>query len=147
MRRSFFILLLSTAWIVAHAQDTLDFARYKWGSPLSVMQERFALKLLKEQSPTARYSSNLSSLGNASLNDCQFEFTSGKFSGVAATTPGKADSEKLLRWLESRFGPGESREPLGLQWFSGDTHIWFDTARSGEGYLYWYFLERQPAKE
>jgi hypothetical protein len=148
VRRSFFItLLLVLAVVLAHAQDTLDLTRFKWGTPLSVMQDRFALKSLKEQGSTARYSSNVLSIGEALLDDCQFEFTDGRFSGIAATTPGERDSEKLLQWLESRFGPGESREPLGWQWLSGDTHIWFDVARAGDGYLYWYSLRLQPAKE
>lgn len=146
MRRSLLIPLLCLAGFIAHAQDTLDFTRYTWGTVLSVMQDRFDLKLLKKQGPTTSYSSNISFLGGAALDDCQFEFTAGKFSGVAATTPGRADSEKLLRWLESRFGRGESREPLGWQWFSGTTHIWFDMSKAGEGWLYWYSLEYQPTK-
>ncbi len=147
MRRSLLILLLSTACFFAHAQDTLDFTRFTWGTPLSAMQEQFGLKLLKEQGETRSYSSNVSSIGGADLDDCQFEFTDGKFSGIAATTPGKADSDKLRRWLESRFGRGENREPLGWQWFSEGTHIWFDMAKAGEGFLYWYSLELQPMKE
>src|SRR5512140_1417814 len=138
MRRSLLILLLPNACFLAHAQDTLDFTRYKWGTPLSVMREHFNLKPLKEQGQTAYYSSTVSLIGDASLDDCRFEFTNGEFSGLAATTAGRADSEKLLHWLESRFGPGENREPLGWQWFSGETHIWFDMARAGEGWLYWY---------
>jgi hypothetical protein len=147
MRRSLLILLLSTACLFARAQDTLDFTRFTWGTPLSAMQEQFGLKLLKEEGETRSYSSNVSSIGGADLDDCQFEFTDGKFSGIAATTPGRADSGKLRRWLESRFGQGENREPLGWQWFSDGTHIWFDIARAGEGYLYWYSLELQPMKE
>lgn len=147
MRRSLPILLLPIACFLAHAQDTLDFTHCKWGTAFSEMQERFELKPLQGPGPTARYSANLSSIGDAALEDCQFEFTGGKFSGVAATTPGTADSERLLRWLESRFGPGESREPLGWQWFKGETHIWFDMSKSGgEGWLYWYSLEYQPTK-
>lgn len=148
LRRSLHILLLfCVAGILAQAQDTLDFTRYKWGTAFSTMQKQFELKPLKEQGPTARYTSNIPSLGGAALDDCQFEFTDGKFSGVAATTPGRADSEQLRRWLESRFGPGENREPLGWQWFFGDTHIWFDMAKAGEGWLYWYSLELQPRKD
>ncbi len=147
VRRSLFILLLGVTGILAHAQDTLDFARYTWGTAFSTMQKRYDLKPLKEQGTTASYSSNVSSIGDAALDDCQFEFTNGKFSGIAATTPGRTDSEALLRWLESRFGPGESREPLGRQWFFNGTHVWFDMASGGEGWLYWYSLEMQPAKE
>jgi len=146
LRRSFFIIALLGLG-GTQAEDTLDFTRFAWGTPLSVMQERFALILVKEQVPTARYSSNVPSIGDADLDDCQFEFTKGKFSGIAATTSGKANSEKLLHWLESRFGSGESREPLGWQWFSGKTHVWFDMAKTGDGWLYWYSLELQPAKE
>lgn len=146
MRRSLLILLLPIACFVARAQDTLDFARYKWGTPLSVMQEHFGLKLPKAQGGTVSYSSNLLNLGDAILDDCEFEFTDGRFSGIAATTPGKADSKKLLSWLESKFGPGESLEPLGWQWFKGQTHIWFDMAQAGEGWLYWYSLQYQPLK-
>lgn len=140
-------MLFSIACLSAHAQDNFDFTRYTWGTPFSAMRERFNLKPLKSQGPAARYSTNVSSLGDAEVDECQFEFTDGRFSGIAATTPGKADSDKLLRWLKSRFGPGESREPLGWQWFSGDTHIWFDMARAGEGWLYWYSLAMQQAKE
>ncbi len=146
MRRSLLVLLLPLVGFLARAQDTLDFVRYNWGTPLSIMQEHFDLKPVKEQGATARYSSNVSSLGEAGLSDCQFEFTEGKFSGIAATTPGKADSDRLLSWLKSRFGPGESKEPLGWQWFKGETHIWFDMAKAGEGWLYWYSLEYQPMK-
>ncbi len=147
MLRSLLISLIFLVSYSARAQDALDFTRYDWGTALSVMQERFALQPLKHQGSTARYSSNVSSLGDADLNDCQFEFTGGKFSGVAATTPGRSDSDKLLRWLQSRFGPGENREPLGWQWFTNGTHIWFDMAKAGEGWLYWYSLELQPDKE
>ncbi len=147
MRRSLLLLLFLITCLLARAQDTLDFTRYTWGTPLSVMQEHFGLKPIKEQGATAQYSSNVTSLGEADLNDCLFEFTNGKFSGIAATTPGKTDSDKLLQWLKSRFGPGESTEPLGWQWFKGQTHIWFDMSKSeGEGWLYWYSLEYQPLK-
>jgi len=144
--RSLFISLLFLLSVSARAHDPFDFTRYEWGTALSVMQERFALQPLTQQGSTARYSSNVSSLGAADVNECQFEFTGGKFSGVAATTPGRTDSEKLLRWLQSRFGPGENREPLGWQWFTNGTHIWFDMANGGEGWLYWYSLELQPDK-
>jgi hypothetical protein len=147
MPRSLLILPVVLFALAAHAQDTLDFTRFKWGTPLSGMQEHFGLKLLKEQDGTARYSAELSTIGGADLNDCQFEFTNGNFSGVAATTPGEQDSKKLRRWLESKFGPGENREPLGWQWFSGNAHIWFDMAKSGEGWLYWYSLDMQSAKD
>jgi hypothetical protein len=147
MRRSSLILLFSIACFSAHAQDTHVFSGYKWGTPFTAMQGQFDLKPLKVQDSTARYSSNISSLGEADLDDCQFEFTSGKFSGILATTPGESDSKKLLHWLESRFGPGENREPLGWQWFKEGTHIWFDMSKSGgEGWLYWYSLEYQPLK-
>jgi hypothetical protein len=147
MRRSLLILLLSTACFSAHAQDTDDFSRYSWGTPLTTMQAQFDLKPVKRQDSTACYSSNVSSLGGAELDDCQFEFINGKFSGVAATTPGKAESDKLLRWLKSRLGPGESREPLGWQWFKEGTHVWFDMSKSGgEGWLYWYSLGYQTMR-
>ncbi len=111
------------------------------------MRDRFELKPMRDQGATTRYSSNVSSLGDATLDDCQFEFTNGKFSGIVATTPGREDSEKLIRWLQARFGQGESREPLGWQWFLEGTHIWFDVAIAGEGYLYWYSLDLQPMKD
>ena len=56
MRRSLLILLLSTACLFARAQDTLDFTRFTWGTPLSAMQEQFGLKLLKEEGETLHLS-------------------------------------------------------------------------------------------
>jgi len=145
--RSSFILIVSMAGFVAHAQDSLDFTRFKWGTPLSIMQDRFTLTPIKTKGVTWRYASNVSFIGGVSIDDCQFEFTNGEFSGIAATTPGKKDSQELVAWLMTRFGPGENREPLGWQWFQNDTHVWFDMARSGEGFLYWYSLKLQPARE
>jgi hypothetical protein len=145
--RSCFIALVCLTTFIGRAQDTLDLARYKWGTPLSVMQERFGLRPVKIQEATVRYSSTVSFVGKAAVGDCQFEFTDGKFSGVAAMTSDQRESHDLLKFLKDAFGPGESREPLGWQWFSGDTHIWFDIARAGDGYLYWYSLKLQPGKE
>jgi len=146
MRRSLLILLFFLVCYSARAQDTGDFSRYAWGTPLAAMQGQFDLKPINTQDSTARYSSNVSLLGDADLDDCQFEFTNGKFSGIVAMTPGKTDSYKLVKWLESRFGPGEGVEPLGWQWFKEGTHIWFDMAKAGEGYLYWYSLKYQAMK-
>ena len=147
MRCSCLILLLCLATAPCFAQDSLGLDHYRWGTPLSAMQGPFALRPLEQRGTTSVYSSNLSNLGGATLDDCQFEFVGGRFSGIAATTPGRSDSEMLLRWLQARFGPGENREPLGWQWFLDGVHISFDMARAGEGWLYWYPVALQPAKE
>lgn len=147
MRRAFVITLLCLSAVPGFGQDSLGLDHYRWGTPISVMQDPFALRPLEQRGPTSVYSSNLSMLGDAKLDDCQFEFVNGRFSGIAATTPGRDDSDKLLRWLQARFGPGENREPLGWQWFLDGVHVSFDVARAGEGWLYWYPVALQPAKE
>lgn len=121
--------------------DTLPqdgFQEIPWGTSLARLAQKFELSLLSTEGECHRYSSNIRKVGTAEVSECEFEFVKDEFAGVAILTSGARNTHRLLAYLKKLFGKGHQESPRAYQWFSGQTHVFYDEDSDGDGYIYWY---------
>jgi hypothetical protein len=104
------------------------------------MQQGFEMQLTAQWGRTSQYSVHIERVAGVELSSCEFEFTSGKFSGVVLMTADRKNSRHLLALLEKTYGQWHEDEILGRQWFHGRTHVSYDEGSDGNAYVYIYYL-------
>ena len=109
-----------------------------WGTPLEEMRERYALVLADSDSVWSRYTSAVSRIGGAEVQECLLEFRGDAFAGAALMTHGEKNSRRLLEHLFRVFGKGKRENARTYQWLSPKTHLFYDEDSAGDGYVYWY---------
>jgi hypothetical protein len=138
-----FMALSPQSWS-GDPRSEITLTEWAWGTPQVVIQADVELQPAGFAGRTARYQSNLIQIRSIPVEPCQFEFTGGRFSGLAFTTRGKADSRRMLGLLEKCYGPVVDQERRGFQWLRGDTHVAYDEDSRGDAYVYLYTLRLQP---
>ena len=139
-RLSLIFIGLALSFSAARGQFDDGFMGRIWGTPLKEMQQGFELKLTAQRGRTFQYSVSIERVAGVELSSCEFEFTSGKFSGVILLTGDRQNSHRLLALLERTYGEWQEEEILGHQWFHGKTHVSYDEGRDGNAYVYIYCL-------
>ena len=134
------LFLLLSGFPVARAQFDDGYLGNRWGTPLTLMEQKFELKLSLQRGRAQQYRSNVETIGGVQLSSCDFEFTSGKFTGVILLTRDRANSHRLLALLRKTYGEGREDDTLGYQWFNKRTHVSYDEGRDGDAYVYLYCL-------
>jgi hypothetical protein len=132
------IALVSVGVSSASAPQEEGFQEIPWGTPLARLEQKFELSPLSKEGECHRYSSNVRQVGTAKVSDCEFEFVRDEFAGVAILTSGPRNTHRLLAYLKKLFGEGHQESPRAYQWFSGQTHVFYDEDSDGDGYIYWY---------
>lgn len=141
LRRSLLLCVgLALSLSAVRGQFDDGFMGRRWGTSLEEMQQGFELKLTGQRGRTVQYGATLDSVAAVALSSCEFEFTSGKFSGVVLMTGNRQNSRRLLSLLEKTYGEWHEDEILGYQWFHGRTHVSYDEGRDGNAYVYIYYL-------
>lgn len=111
-----------------------------WGTPFARMQQRFELTLALQRGRTQQYRANVDTVDGVELSSCDFEFTSGKLTGVILLTHDRTNSRRLFDLLRETYGEGREDDVLGYQWFSERTHVSYDEGKDGNAYVYLYRL-------
>ena len=124
----------------ARGQVNDGFLGNPWGTSFARMQQRFGLKLTLQRGWTQQYRANVNRVDGIELASCDFEFTSGKLSGVILLTGDITNSRRLFDLLRRTYGEGREVDILGYQWFSERTHAAYDEARDGDAYVYLYCM-------
>jgi hypothetical protein len=141
LRRSLLIVIgLTVSLSAVRGQFDDGFMGRRWGTPLEEMEQVFGLTLTAERGRTFQFSANVQRVAGVELSSCEFEFTSGKFSGVVLMTADRKNSHRLLALLEKTYGRWHEDEILGRQWFHGRTHASYDEGSDGNAYVYIYYL-------
>jgi hypothetical protein len=132
-------------WIaqVSSAQPEGWFLGNPWGTSLSRLQQKHALREITKTQERVTYASDIRQLGHADLDECNLEFVDGRFSGVTVTTKGEENSTHLLKYLRRMFGEGRSPNPPAITWVMETTRICYDIDSAGDAYVYWYSLIHQ----
>ena len=133
---SFLVSFFLSAW--ASAQSGAPFPGFPWGTPYPRIQHARALSRTELDERAEQFKVPVQRLGSAELEDCEFEFNNGLFSGIIIMTRGRENTRALLRYLEDRFGKGAESEPRYWQWLKSDEYISLDEDSAGDGYVLWY---------
>ena len=137
----FFLAIGLTA--TTAAQSGPGFPGFGWGTPYDRIQrvEAFQSSELDERADQVKV--RVDHLGEAKLEDCEFEFNNGLFSGIIIMTRGEKNTVALHAYLTSRFGEVKESEPRFWQWLAGDTYVSLDEDSGGDGYVLWYGIDWQ----
>lgn len=118
---------------------------WPWGTSREAIARWQQLEPLPAGEPgVLKFRTELSSLGEAVLWDCDFEFVRDRFAGVVITTRGRGNSRALLRELRRLYGPGLEEDPRGVGWLTSTTHARYDEDSEGDAYVYIYGLRLHP---
>ena len=111
-----------------------------WGTSFAQMRQRFELTFALQRARTEQYRASVDTVDGVELASCDFEFTSGKLSGVILLTSDRTNSRRLFDLLRRTYGEGREDDILGYQWFSERTHASYDEGWDGNAYVYLYCL-------
>lgn len=128
----------------APAQQSAGIPGWPWETPLATIQKSLHLRQAAVTGRTVRYRANLEEICSIPVDDCQLEFTEGRFSGLAFTTRGEVHSRRILAVLEGTFGRVQGGGQRGFQWLERDTHVAYDEDSRGDAYVYLYDVTLQP---
>lgn len=130
---------------LAVAQPDTTFPGFAWGTPYAKIERVSSLLPTDLDERAEQVRVRIDSLGNAKLEDCEFEFNGGCFSGIIIMTRGHENTAALREYLERRFGKGTLTETRFWQWLFGDTYLSLDEDSAGDGYVLWYGIHWQNA--
>lgn len=138
--RWLFLLAFSTWAGNAAAQEWFrhGFLSYPWGMPIDSMKRSVPLASPRIDGANQWFETDIRILDGVSVQDCEFEFTEGRFSGVLLRTASARQSHRLRSWIEEHLGASNQNDSLGDQWLQNDIHIKYDESTTGEAYTYWY---------
>jgi hypothetical protein len=136
---TFVLLFAGLGYPAAHAQTCL--IDLPWGLPRGDLEGQFHLQSVERDPTSTRFFAQADTLGGARLEECQFEFSGGRLSGIAVLTNGAKNTHAVLRFLKRRLGPGMKEDEKTYAWFSGGTHYKYDEDSAGDGYIYWYQMK------
>lgn len=125
------------------AQVRDGFETHGWGSPLQEMERAFELRLLQTRGEYRQYETNIRTIEEVAIENCRFEFVEERFCGIAILVSGRASSRKVFGLLERSYGKGMQTGPVGYQWLSPVTHVFYDEDRIGNAYIYLYSVNLQ----
>jgi hypothetical protein len=131
----------------ASAQLSDGFREYRWGSPLQTMQERFELQLVQARGAYQQFDTDIYGVEDVTLQNCRFEFVDEKFCGIAILVGGRSLSRRLFDLLRITYGEAVQTSPIGYQWLSSATHVFYDEDRIGNAYVYIYSVDLQGDPE
>jgi hypothetical protein len=131
----------------AAAQIKDGFREYRWGSPMPAMEKVFDLRLVHIRGEYVRYDTNIEIIENVALRNCHFEFVSGRFCGIVILVSGRTASRQFFDLLRRDYGEGQQTSPIGCQWLSPVTHVYYDEDRIGNAYVYIYSIDFQGNPE
>ncbi len=139
------LIVAASLTFTARAQTRSEFPGFAWGTPFPRMEHvrNFLPSELDERADQVKV--RVDQLGSADLEDCEFEFNNGLFSGIVIMTRGAENTRALLKYLTGRFGEGRVTDPRFWQWLTGDTYVSLDEDSSGDGYVLWYGIEWQTS--
>ncbi len=136
------------AWIaMISPQEESAFPGILWGTPLEKAGRFSRLERTSAEGRVERYRLPLERLGEAEVEECQLEFTDGRFSGIVLTTHGPEATHTLHVYLEGRFGKGSDDGHRFWQWLAGTTYVSLDEDSAGDGYLLWYGVQWQEGNK
>ncbi|MGA9119534.1 MAG: hypothetical protein WB699_09220 [Bacteroidota bacterium] len=141
LKRSLLFTILLNA--TALAQSGESFPGFTWGTPFRQIQEVRTLSAPDIDEREERYVIPLNRLGKSEIEECEFEFTDGLFSGIVIMTRGHENTAALLTYLEERFGKGDLTYTRFWQWLNEETYVSLDEDSSGDGYVLWYGVRWQ----
>ena len=119
---------------------------WPWGTARTTIEQQATLEPLHSgESGVRRFRTDITSLGDATLWECDFEFVLDRYAGVVITTRGRGHSLALLRELRRLFGPGQEEDPRGFGWLNVTTHAHYDEDSAGDAYVYIYARRLYPA--
>jgi hypothetical protein len=124
--------------LLQEQQEQGPLVPWGWGTALATIREHLTLEPQSTEGQTVRYSVDLRTIHSVPVADCQFEFSSDRFSGLAFTTRGAENSRRMLTLLSSAFGNGHQESSLGYQWITRKTHAFYDQDSQGDAYVYLY---------
>jgi len=127
----------------ADAQVKDGFGKHRWGSPLPAMEMVFDLRLVQVRGEYERYNTNIDVIEDIELGNCQFEFVNGRFCGIVILVGGRTVSHRFFDLLSKDYGEGQQTSPVGYQWLSIVTHVYYDEDRIGNAYVYLYSMDFQ----
>jgi hypothetical protein len=146
-----FCLLLLVVFRVPAGAQYIDkregFLDYRWGSPRGEMTQLGPLRLADNVGSYTRYETEAAFVGGIPVLCCIVEFHHGELSGVALMIRGKTRSRAMFRLLQEQYGEGRQTDPVGCQWFTPATHIFYDEDRVGNSYIYGYSPRLQTASD
>ena len=131
----------------AAAQVKDGFGMYRWGSPLPAMKEVFDLRLVQVRGEYEQYDTNIQVIEDVAIGICQFEFVNGRFCGIVILVGGRTVSRRLFDLLRKDYGEAHRTSPVGYQWLSAVTHVYYDEDRIGNAYVYVYSMDFQGDPE
>lgn len=129
------------------AQVKDGFREYRWGSPVQAMEDAFELRLVQMRGEYQQFETNIRGIGDVPLENCRFEFVGERFCGIAMLVAGRAVSRRVFDLLEMNYGEGVQTSPVGYQWLTSTTHVFYDEDRIGNAFVYIYSVEFQGDPE
>lgn len=135
------LLLLMVSWTpnpLVLAQQPEGVFGYRWGLPLSDVERSEQMERMRSEDRWAVYDVSVGEVEGIGVRSCGMEFVADRLAGIFCITDGKENSQRMVEYLESRFGPPSREGPRALHWFSRGTHISFDGDEQGNGYVYCY---------
>ncbi len=143
--RTLLVSSILVPWTFAQSDST--FPGFAWGTPYSRIERTSRLLPTDLDERGEQVKVPIDSLGSARLEDCEFEFNNGYFSGIVIMTRGHRNTFALREYLEGRFGKGTLTETRFWQWLLGDTYLSLDEDSAGDGYVLWYGIPWQAFGE
>jgi len=111
---------------------------HHWGTPVAVLADKVELRTSRNEGNLLLYSTDVRSIGDAAIEQCDIEFVDGRLAGVIVTTRSLENSRRLLTLLQKEYGEGTSNHPRTRTWLTPNTHVSYDEDSLGDAYIYWY---------
>ena len=111
---------------------------HHWGTPVAVLADKVELRTSRNEGNLLLYSTDVRSIGDAAIDQCDIEFVDGRLAGVIVTTRSLENSRRLLTLLQKEYGEGTSNHPRTRTWLTPNTHVSYDEDSLGDAYIYWY---------
>jgi hypothetical protein len=111
---------------------------HNWGTPVALIAEKVELRSPRHEGDLLLFNTNLHSLGDVTIDQCDVEFVNGRLAGVIVSTRNQENSRRLLSLLRQEYGEGKSSHPRERTWVTPNTRVLYDEDSFGDAYIYWY---------
>jgi hypothetical protein len=143
--KTFFVLVITFVALhfmfaddVLVAQTKDGFKGFPWGTDVAMMKRPLGLRLKDSAEGSARYFTNVKSIGSVKLKDCWLWFYKGKFSSLHIFCEGYLNQRRLLQILQEILGDEVAKFPSGSEmhvWKSEKTMTIFSVQKDSMGWL------------